>query len=77
MISPRFRRLLNNDERAFDRISGLGMETAYIQWDDDHPTGTVDVALDESKTPHFDIVQDVAYDHIQPDPAVLILKAPD
>ena len=36
-----------------------------IQIDDTHPTGTVKVKLDESGTPQFDIISDVAYDYIE------------
>jgi len=56
-------------DRAFERIAGLGMETGFIQRDGSHPTGTVNVTLDEAKTPDFDIVQDVAYDYTEPNEA--------
>jgi fructokinase len=36
-----------------------------IQIDDTHPTGTVKVKLDQSGTPQFDIISDVAYDYIK------------
>jgi len=36
-----------------------------IQVDTDHPTGSVDVRLDKSGAPQFDIVADVAYDYIE------------
>jgi fructokinase len=35
-----------------------------IQTDQVHPTGSVNVQLDESGTPQFDIISDVAYDYI-------------
>jgi fructokinase len=35
-----------------------------LQVDEDHPTGTVNVRLDESGTHQFDIISDVAYDYI-------------
>lgn len=35
-----------------------------IQIDPDHPTGTVDVRLDENGVPTFDIRTDVAYDYL-------------
>jgi len=35
-----------------------------IQVDDDHPTGSVNVQLDKSGAPQFDIIPDVAYDYI-------------
>jgi fructokinase len=36
-----------------------------IQLDDVHPTGTVNVQLDENGVPKFDIIPDVAYDYIE------------
>ena len=36
-----------------------------VQIDDEHPTGRVEVRLDESGSPTFTIVPDVAYDYIE------------
>ena len=36
-----------------------------IQVDDVHPTGSVNVQLDKSGAPQFDIISDVAYDYIE------------
>jgi fructokinase len=36
-----------------------------LQIDEYHPTGSVNVQLDESGTPQFDIISDVAYDYIE------------
>jgi len=36
-----------------------------IQVDEDHPTGSVNVQLDKSGAPQFDIISDVAYDYIE------------
>ena len=36
-----------------------------LQIDEDHPTGSVNVQLDESGTHQFDIISDVAYDYIE------------
>jgi fructokinase len=36
-----------------------------LQVDEDHPTGSVDVQLDGSGAPQFDIISDVAYDYIE------------
>ena len=52
-------------EKAQDRVVALGMDTRYIQWDDQLPTGTVQVSLDESNNPDFYIVPGVAYDNIE------------
>jgi fructokinase len=40
-----------------------------IQLDDVHPTGTVNVHLDKSGVPQFDIISNVAYDYIEYKPA--------
>jgi fructokinase len=40
-----------------------------IQVDDDHPTGRVNVQLDSSGAPRFDIIPGVAYDYIEFIPA--------
>jgi fructokinase len=50
---------------AFESISALGMDTSFVQWDDKHPTGTVEVTFDEARNPHFRIIPDVAYDFIE------------
>lgn len=36
-----------------------------LQVDKDHPTGRVNVSLDKSGSPQFDIISDVAYDYIE------------
>ncbi len=50
---------------AFDRVSSLGLDTKYLQWDDDYTTGTVQVSFDENNSPDFVIVPNAAYDHIE------------
>lgn len=51
---------------ALEGIAGLGMDTAFVQRDADHATGTVEVTLDSGGSPDFHILPDVAYDHIDP-----------
>ena len=51
--------------RAIDRMKAWGMRTDGIQIDPDHDTGVVDVTLDQGE-PSYDIVKNVAYDHIAP-----------
>ena len=51
-------------ERTLKRIKDLGLSVDHIQMDPRHPTGTVDVYLDENKNPDYTINEDVAYDHI-------------
>jgi fructokinase len=52
-------------QRAFDGIAALGMDTSYVQWDDEHPTGSVEVTFDAGKNPRFRILPDAAYDFIE------------
>jgi fructokinase len=69
---------LGRDDRgreAFARISALGMETGWIQWDDTAPTGTVNVRFDEKGNHDFTITPDVAYDHIAASEELLQLGA--
>ncbi len=53
------------DGRKIQRLletSGFDLED--IQVDPDHDTGRVEVTLNDRGIPHFDICEDVAYDHI-------------
>lgn len=59
---------LGRDElgkKAYDRVSSLGMDTDYLQWDDHYPTGTVNVTFDKNNKPDFVIISNVAYDYIE------------
>ncbi len=51
--------------RIRDAMREWGMATAGLQMDSQHPTGSVDVSF-EGGEPHYDIVADRAYDHIDP-----------
>lgn len=56
----------DNDGRKISRLlhqSGFNLKD--VQVDDEHATGTVDVSLDSKGVPHFNIREDVAYDHIE------------
>jgi fructokinase len=58
---------LGRDElgrRAFDQIAALGLPTRLVQWDEEAPTGTVQVSFDARNNPDYVIVPDVAYDRI-------------
>jgi len=71
---------LGNDElgdRALEIVEGLGLETGYLQRDEDYPTGTVEVSFDEQKNPDYRIIPNVAYDFIEPreDLGTLVGKA--
>ena len=48
-----------------------GFDTDDIQVDTGHPTGTVQVTLDDRGVPQFDICRDVAYDHLDLGPNVM------
>jgi fructokinase len=50
--------------KAFDRIALLGLDTLLLQWDDEAPTGTVQVSFDAARNPDYLIVRNVAYDRI-------------
>jgi fructokinase len=69
---------LGEDElgrKADGLIRGLGMDTGHLQWDDARPTGTVEVSFDERRNPQFTIIQNVAYDYIEPTEAALAAAA--
>jgi len=51
--------------KALDQMTALGIETTHVQQDDQRPTGTVQVSLDEKRDPEFLIVPEVAYDFIE------------
>jgi fructokinase len=52
-------------DRALEAVAGFGMATTYLQRDDAHPTGTVEVSFDTQGMPDYFIVPDVAYDYIE------------
>jgi fructokinase len=45
-----------------EHVRALGLSDEFIQTDPDHPTGTVEVALDANKVPTY--TEDVAWDHL-------------
>jgi fructokinase len=50
--------------RAFDSIASLGLHAGLLQWDEDAPTGTVQVSFDAQNRPDYVIVPNAAYDRI-------------
>jgi fructokinase len=58
-------------QAAADQLSALGMDASLLQRDDQSPTGTVQVTLDDRGNPDFFIVPGVAYDWIEPTQALL------
>ncbi len=57
-------------QKAFAQASQLGVDTSLIQQDAQHPTGTVDVYLEEGQ-PDYTIHEGVAWDYIQADQTLL------
>lgn len=49
---------------SIDRIQSCGLDADDVQTDTLHPTGTVNVILDDNGIPTFDIRRDVAYDYL-------------
>jgi fructokinase len=46
-------------------VVDLALDTAYLQSDPNHPTGTVNIWFDKDGRPDFHIVPGVAYDHVE------------
>lgn len=45
-------------------LDGVGLCTGFIQRDATHPTGKVDIELDDDGIPRFDILSDAAWDYM-------------
>ncbi len=59
---------VGNDEKGELLINFLNennINSNYVQMDDEHPTGIVNVKIDEKGIPDFDIVPNCAYDFIE------------
>ncbi len=59
---------VGDDEAGKALVEGLadaGLQTEHIQLDTEHPTGTVEVRLDESGQPSYTITEDVAWDFLE------------
>ncbi len=59
---------LGRDElgrEAHQQLLDLGMDTEWVQWNDTHPTGTVQVSFAKPDAPDYHILPNVAYDFIQ------------
>jgi len=50
--------------QALDEIVRLGLSPSHIQISDAFPTGTVAVQFDDTGQPDYEIIREVAYDHI-------------
>lgn len=60
-------------ERVLAVMERWGMDIRGMQYDEGHATGSVKVTITDGQ-PGFDIVSDVAYDHIALDPATALVS---
>lgn len=59
---------VGNDElgrEALSKLAELGISDADVQIDNEFPTGTVKITLDEDHEARFEVKPDVAFDHIE------------
>ncbi len=59
---------IGDDDEGIEILTFLqkqDFDTAYVQKDLNHPTGAVNVKLDENRIPTFQIIEDRAYDFIE------------
>jgi len=55
----------NSGREALDRLKELGISDRNIQIDDEFPTGTVKITFDENGESRYEVMLDVAFDHIE------------
>ena len=55
------------------KVVELGLSTDFIQRDENHKTGTVQVTLNASGHPEYEIVRNVAWDHLEWQPSMEML----
>ena len=60
-------------QEILHRLDALGLNRDFVEVDDEHPTGTVDVRLDGNGVHSYVIHEDVAWDWITPTPRLLDL----
>jgi fructokinase len=58
-----------------NKLQNIGLSSEYIQKDNEHPTGTVDVKLDAQGKPEYVINENVAWDFIKKSDQILDLAA--
>jgi len=54
-----------NGAEAIQRLTDLGLPTAFVQKDPAHPTGIVKVELDNTGQPRYEICESVAWDYLE------------
>ena len=52
-------------DEALQKLTQLGLSTSFVQRDSVHPTGTVNVKIDDAGQPCFDILHPVAWDYLE------------
>lgn len=52
-------------DQIIDKLEKQKFDTRFIQRDNEHQTGIVNVELDDDKVPSFDIIENRAYDFIE------------
>lgn len=53
-----------NGRKILQILKNRGLDTSFIQIDETHETGNVQVMLDDDGVPEFEIIKDVAYDYL-------------
>src|SRR5712675_576157 len=51
-------------DEALQKLTQLGLSADFVQRDHSHPTGTVNVKIDDAGQPRFEILQPVAWDFL-------------
>lgn len=62
-------------EKVLSAMRRWGMDIAGVQVLDEYPTGQVVVTFSAAGEPQYEIVANQAYDHVQPEPALTLLKS--
>ena len=52
-------------DEAVERLRRAGVSTRYVQFDDEHPTGTVGVRIREGGEPRFNVNENSAWDYLE------------
>ena len=55
----------DNGKEMLAHLNSIGFDTQYITIDNEHPTGTVNVALDENKIPRFTMNPICCFDYMR------------
>ena len=78
-FDPLFISRVGSDDRGAEVIRSMlewGMDVTGVQTDPDHPTGVVEVSIEDDQ-PSFSILPDQAYDFIDPESAMAAVREGD